>query len=356
VESETGNETLSLSADLEARPESFGYFQALRLLYWANRYDFKSFEDFIRRGVFIRGDASLSFPGTDLVECQKTLSPFGGETPAPERGFSREEDPLYRLTVTFMGLYGAASPLPPFYAREILQDTQNDLFATRELLDLFAFPLFQAHALAYFKKNLGYRVLWDEDSLIRDILSRILGKPFHAFRTEGNGLWEGQGDLGFISYFASPVRHALGLTTYLSSQPELARARLRECVLRWVEIPPSQRTSLGRRANVLGESALLGGWAQDYNGKFKLTVPVRDWETLEGFAPGGPTRLKLESAVAQYVDSPLLYDLELILEPGVARGAVLGQGAGRLGLSAFLSPRAGDATLRIVEEIEIFPS
>jgi predicted component of type VI protein secretion system len=54
--------------------------------------------------------------------------------------------------------------------------------------------------------------------------------------------------------------------------------------------------------------------------------------------PGGRIYQGIKDAVARYLDSPLVWDLEIRMPEGRATGVTLGAGRGRLGLSAFLAP------------------
>src|SRR5205085_4597393 len=61
------------------------------------------------------------------------------------------QDPVrYRITVTFLGLYGSVSPLPIFYAEDILQSDEEPN-PVREFLDVFHHRLISMFYRAWLK-------------------------------------------------------------------------------------------------------------------------------------------------------------------------------------------------------------
>jgi type VI secretion system protein ImpH len=232
-----------------------------------------------------------------------------------------------------MGLYGAASPLPHFYAEEVLQDELNDERAVRELLDLLSLSSYRSHALAYFYSLLPFRVLEVKDPAARAILFSLMGEEY---REESR-----PDDFKELKLFATKIRSSGGLLSLLRAAAPGTPLALEENVPRWVEIPEGQRGALGSPTGRLGQSALLGVKAKDLAGKFRLRAEARDTGELEGLMPGGRAFGAVSRAVARYLEAPLVWDLEIHLPRGAAKGVTLGAGEGRLGLSAFLAPGDG---------------
>jgi type VI secretion system protein ImpH len=339
---------------LERAPETFEYFQAIRLLHLANRDKFKSMFQFIRQGLRVRTDVSLGFPGSDLVAIheypQKKSAAIEEENPnfsSSKLGPDNSCSPRYRLTVTFMGLYGASSPLPPFVAQEVLRDYQEDNFASRDFLDLITYPFFLNHALAYLKSRINYRLLWDEDPLFRGLFANLLGK------IPRQGEPEEVPTENFLSLrlFVSNIRHANGLINTIATETKLRGIGLTENVPRWVTIPLCQRTKLGAQACVLGESTILGEKTRDLMGKIRFTIPVKESQVLVSLMPGGKLRAKIKEITKNYLETPLVYDLKLILAKGVAQKVKLGNSEGALGISAFLSPHPEDDKITVFSSV-----
>ncbi|MDR2140542.1 MAG: type VI secretion system baseplate subunit TssG [Deltaproteobacteria bacterium] len=303
--------------ELEKDPKEFGYFQALRLLWLANQDRFPTLRDLINRGLIIQGSPDLAFPTSDLTEIE------------------RLDSGSYRLTVTFMGLAGSCSPLPPFYAQQILDDTLNEDYGSSQLVNLIALPSYRRHAEAFFHNNVSFRLLEEKDPSCWTVIHALLGLGHSGMEAESH-----MGDLAYMGLLATQTRTAEGLLAFVAGQLKLKVTELTECVLRWVAIPVNQRLTLGgdRNYRALGASA-LGRAAQDVQGQFTMTIPVEDPELFERLKPEGELRLALEKAVDRYLTSPLVYCLKILLKPGVAPGVRLGQ-VGALGRWACLSPPA----------------
>ncbi|MDR1084135.1 MAG: type VI secretion system baseplate subunit TssG [Deltaproteobacteria bacterium] len=297
-------------------PRSFSYFQALRLLFLANQDRFSSLSEMINNGLKITASTDLAFPASDLTAVN-------------------EYNDGYDLTVTFMGLCGAASPLPPFYAQEILDDVLNEDYSSDQLINLISLPSYRHHAAAFFHNQLAFRLLEENDQVCWEMIRCLLGRSIEAFRGKSEAV---EADLPFMGLLASHSRTAEGLLAYITGRFNLPGAGLTQCVLRWVSIPESQRLRLGgdKQYRRLGGS-VLGRRVRDRCSQFDLTLPVSDPLLFEDLKPGGRLREDLEAAVDLYLNSPLVYSLNIVLAPGVAKGASLGQD-GVLGRWTCLSP------------------
>jgi type VI secretion system protein ImpH len=240
-----------------------------------------------------------------------------------------------------MGLCGSASPLPPFYAQQIVEDAHRDDGSCRILFDLISLPSYRNHAIAYFHNKLAYRLMEKNERSSRDLLLSLMGQAHQALLPKN---YSQGGDLAYLSLFSTQTRSAQGLLFYLRGLLRQSDVDLEQCVLRWVPVATQQRCRLGgsnRESRTLGLGAVLGRRCRDRNGKFRLRVKVDKPERLDELSPGAEIRKQLEAAVDLYLTSPLVYDLKITLAPGLAQGVRLGGKPSQgLGLSTFLSPPA----------------
>jgi type VI secretion system protein ImpH len=324
-------------------------------------------ERLVRDGLLTRADLDLGFPPSDLVEVERIADRLSGSTlPSEEKPLEAMGDatglggapfekgpgepiplqnhPLYRFTVTFMGLYGSASPLPPFYAQEVLEDYQGDNPGTRDIFDLISYSSYRNHSLAHFARLLPMRILEDGDTRFLTILSSLLGLNLSTPK-EGGFSDEGVHNIGI---FATKIRHPQGLLLYLTGMLRIEGMVLEECVPRWVPISPEQRLVLGNQGHNLGVDAILGESVLDLAGMYRLTLPVDSLELLEDLMPGGHKRNLLEKSLSNYLNTPLEHDLKLQVDPQWILGVELGEPKGRLGISAFLGVPPGPMLLSAV--------
>jgi type VI secretion system protein ImpH len=312
--------------ELLKSPRSFDYFQALRLLFLESGTSYSSLSDLINRGLDIQAATELDFPSSELTEIQ----------PKEAGGFD--------LTVTFMGLCGACSPLPPFYAQEIRDDVLNDDPGSRQLINLISLPSYRHQARAYFHNQLPFRLLEENDQFCWKLISCLLGLGHESLRKQAPG---SGGDLGFLSLLAGQSRTADGLLAYLGGRFRLERLEITQCVQRWVSIPEGQRCVLGGDARYRQLGACVAGRrVRDQNGRFDLTVPVGDRDLLDRLRPGEPLRKDLEDAADRFLSSPLVYSINFVLARGAAAGVRLGQAKG-LGRWDCLAPPADREMLLI---------
>ena len=109
------------------------------------------FHDLLR----IRPLLSLSFPGTDVYSVEEV---------------ERNDQVYYLLTVTFLGLYGASSPLPTHYTEDLLDEASDDRTVSRDFLDILSSPFYRLFYQCW-SKNRWFIKLADEEAA--DYLERL---------------------------------------------------------------------------------------------------------------------------------------------------------------------------------------
>src|SRR5262245_36535539 len=106
----------------DPRPQSFSFFQLVALLERfhapAARVGCEGPAD--KELLRFRSGTSLGFPASDISDFLQM-----------EGSAAR-----YEMVVTFLGLHGSVSPLPTFYAEDVLQN-DDDGNPVREFLDVF---------------------------------------------------------------------------------------------------------------------------------------------------------------------------------------------------------------------------
>lgn len=233
----------------------------------------------------LRPSLALSCPVADLESI---------ELPANER------DPV-RLTVTFLGLYGVDSPLPPLYGEHLAQNADEPgSQRVRAFLDLFHHRLYSLLFRAWRKSHpvgAGERpdALYDRLLALTGYASRLgLGGPTMPRLAEAR-------------IKVLQARTASGLEAMLQLRTG-HRCRVEQAVARHASIPPDQRTQLGRQHCELGNNLVAGARAIDRNLVF-LHVQAEDHAAWCRLAPRGPDRRALELAVGDYLREPVHYEL-----------------------------------------------
>lgn len=272
----------------------------------------------------LRPSASLAFPPSDIELMERT-----------------EARPPYRLTTTFLGLYGAHSPLPNFYAEEIAKRTAEDEDHTqRAFFDIFNHRLIsllyrgllkhRGHML--FQPGAGDEFSWR--------LFAIAGLSPDGV-TKSTGL-PPQRLLRYAGLLSQKPRSAESLRAVLASWFNGIGIALEQCSRRWVFLGPDLRSSLGQKSCRLGDDATIGARVGDWAGKFRVRVGPLDFETYQSFLPGRANLVTLGKLVQVATGDILEHDVELRVrsEDTVKFGVTLGR-HGQLGWTTGLFTHPG---------------
>jgi len=332
---EAGQTSSDLKQQLLTKGHEFSFVQALRLLrlIGASAEISDDPADY-RTGtpVRIRPNNSLSFPPADITAIENIEG----------------EEPGFRITANFLGLYGHSSPLPTFYTEELLDEANADESVSRDFLDIFNHRLFTLFYRCCLKYNIFFQVMDEGNNAVIERLFCLLGLGDPQLR---KGLEITFPLCRYIGLITQYPHSAWGLETMLQDAFRGARVEVIQCFRRTVKIRPDQRLSIGFAASRLGEDSVLGSEIEDRTGKFRVRIdPVRlhDFNLL---LPENPNYEKLVAIIDFYKMDPLECDVELILAKDECIPVSLGDAKmSRLGLDTWIFSSA-----TIGEVSAIFP-
>ncbi len=271
------------------------FVQVLRLLrlILANREGLYSDDDEIFDFIRIRPELGLVFPGTDIERVEE-LERKGGD--------------VFRVTATFMGLYGSSSPLPTFYTEDLIEEQREDRTITREFIDIFNHPFYSHFFKIWEKYSIVHRLAENPHDQAYEVLFCLLGLGGTDVR---HSLAHNRDFLSYIGIASQAPRSASGLCTIVSDLLQLDQVEVEQCVEYTAEIAEEQRLSLGLHNNILGEDAHLGSQVQDMMGKFRLILGPMCLERLQSILPDTPAHALIGESIRFYLDQPLIWDIEL---------------------------------------------
>lgn len=349
----------SVQDQLFAEPYRFDFFQAVRILekVYRDRHPVGLTHPPIEEVVRFRAHLSLTFPPSAIYELFK-----------PDF-----DNPVPRMTVTFLGLTGPSGALPTHYT-QMLMDLGRDIRgperrALRDWLDLFNHRITSLFYRAWEKYRFpipyerGEPDRRDPDTFTRGLLS-LLGLGTEGTRNrlrvvtlrQEEGAWEPQqvplaqiDDLALFYYggiLTQRPRNAINLRSLLSDYFELP-LEVEQFRGQWLEIDPANQTCLGM-TGVLGVTAVAGSRVWDVQSRFRLRVGPLDYTQFEDCLPDREpisqrkTFFMIVHLARQYVGSELDFDIQLVLAapsvPELKLGA-LGLGP-RLGWNTWLISHA----------------
>jgi len=283
--------------------------------------------------VSVRPDLSFAFPAADVARVEAGNNNF-------------------RITATFLGLYGSSSPLPTFYTEDLMDEASADSSVSRDFLDLFHQRLYQLYFQCWSKYRLFIRVAEEKNPLDRERLFCLIGLGEKELRDSVPDAWSLLRYAGLLTQFP---RSAEGLRTLLRDALGVLRLKVEQCVLRRVPIPSDQRMSLGISGMSLGKTTVLGSEATDRMGKFRILIGPLKKREFDGFLPGRPLHDKLARLIRIYIIDPFDYDLKLTLAANQAEPIRLGDPSGpRLGWNSWCF--AGDTLGEVSSKFPIADS
>jgi type VI secretion system protein ImpH len=309
-----------LIEDLFARPHAYGFFQLVRLLdeYAGAPDDDTGSADPAREPVRFRAEASLRFAPSDVASVERIADPDGG----PDR---------FRVTVSFLGVYGTSAPAPQYVSEMICQaDPGED--GLRDFLDLFNHRLVRLYVRAWrkYRPHLRRDARW-----FAERIAALLGIPFAEIGELAGP--DGHRLLGYVGLLSQHPRGAEGLRRILRHRFGGVPVEVEQHVPEWQAIPGDHRHRLGSAATRLGEDVSLGERVRDLSGKFRVVLGPLDYAAFERVLPGGADHRTLRDWIRLYAPESLAFDVVAILAGrGVPALRLTGAGERRLGLDSWL--------------------
>ena len=298
-------QTLVIKDNLLKNSNRFSFIQAVRLLHYLIRKDDLD-EELIGQSIRVRPKLSLDFPGTDIDSIE--------EIPG--------ENPLFLLTVTFLGLYGVSSPLPTFYTEDLMDEASRDISVTRDFLDIFNDPFYRLFYQCWSKYRQSVKIIDEQDTVYLERLFCFLGLGIEKHRQE---VPDAQALIPYIGLFTQFPRSAQGLKTLLAGALKEPHLEIIQCVPRTASIPEDQRIFLGTSTANLGVNSYLGQEIDDRMGAFRIKIGPVDADAFHEFLPDTRKFDTMAQLVHLYMDKPLKWENEVVLSAREVRTVRLGE-------------------------------
>ncbi len=342
-----GEERAAVSAltnELLRHPRQFSYYQIVRLLERSTR-----------------GCAAVGYDGPVERECVRLRpNPSMGFASADVHGLERlswpdsvtgEPRTIYRVTVNFLGLYGAGSPLPAFYTEDIVMyDEEAD--TRRDFFDLFhhRYLSFLYRSWEKYRYFLRYRTGASDcfSQWMRGLIS-LQGRTSEGPGNEA-AVENPERLLSSIGLLLLHSRSAATLAKILVHYFDGLPIRIEQFVPREVVIEDSQHALLGRANSTLGIDCSPGETVPDISGKFRICIGPLDFTSFRGLLPDAAGYRKLRKVVPYLLRNQLDYDLALTLRSAEVPPLDLAPDCpARLGWSSWLGLHPGSDSTVVLE-------
>ena len=242
-----------------------------------------------------RAVASLGFPASDVDQCHFCSTP------------SKD---FVELHVSFMGLYGPASPLPVYYTERIIQNSEAD-HPSRDFMDMFNHRMISLLQKCWDK----YRYFCQYRNNGRDLYSRwflsVAGIDVDRLSQQTHLQWHKL--MPMVGVLSKNVCSADLIARVLKSYFGLPQVELKSWVPTKIEIPPEQCNSMGMSNSDMGNNLVLGGELIDCTGKFAIHLRQLSLQQYRDFLPGQKLFQQLQELIELVQKDALDFDLHLHL-------------------------------------------
>ncbi len=292
--------------DLIQHSHSYSFFQAVRLL-----------EDYYH---LLKTDGGRA-------ELKQTLIQFS-VNPALDYHVSdldsieiteTEELVKAKLQVNFMGLYGAATPMPVFYTETIIQ-AEEGIDQSKDFMDLFNHRMISLvykcwekyrYYLNYRKGNTDQFSNW-----MFSLMGMYKANDRLDIRNDDDFQWHKL--LPFLSMLGMRCHSVSIIESILKSYFDWQNISIKSNIKRYVSIAEDQQNRLGLQNAVLGNDMLLGTKIEDRNGKFRVVISNLPYHMFCQFLPDGEYYQSLRKLINFILRDQLDYDIELqLLNPEI---------------------------------------
>jgi type VI secretion system protein ImpH len=309
-EREPGPDLSQRLGELEATAKRFSFFRLMYMLerVYADSPSIGQLGPVSAEKVRLRPDTGLVFHSSDVMDLERHKYP--------------DDVTRSRVTVTFMGLYGTVSPLPPHFPESIaLSDYQGGPQPVREMLDVFHHRLLGLVYRAWTK----YRFAMTYRSKGQDSFTR---RMFCAVGIDGYR--DGELPLHRFLYLryapmlATKSRSARELEVVLQDMYGKMGVQIEQFVGHWTLIEKPNRNKLGIMNHQLGESLTIGRYVYDGTGRFTIVLGPLGYDDYLSFLPGGHRRPQLRGIVSTFTRGQHDVMLELHVKTDAAPRFQLG--------------------------------
>jgi type VI secretion system protein ImpH len=263
--------------------------------------------------IQFESDPSLAFPPSDMVSIER-----------------RGDRIVFKCS--FMGLAGASSPLPVYFA-DFIAAHEADAGALLDFLTIFNHRMYVFFYRAWKK----YRMISPgrENGYLKRCIAALAGINDTAAQPADMP----ERLIAYTGLFAGKARGAAGLSTLLSDFFDGAPVRLHQFMPRWAPLPDPTRLGEGENGS-LGVNTIVGTSIYDLSGKFRVEIGPLGAIQFERFLPNGKNHTLAKKLIEAYCNEPFDYDIEVLLQSLDLITVELGRDNARLGENAGL----GDTT------------
>lgn len=245
------------------------------------------------------------------------------------------------MTLNFLGIFGAASPLPIHYSEKVLDDSHKERILV-DFLDMLNHRLKKLIYPIWEKQRyyMQYRVdLKDNFSkYILSILGLYTQSQIDTHHLDLHKL------LPFSGILSMHQKSRTSLLAILQHYFDDEHIRIEEGIISKSSIPESQQVRLGDMNSQLGMNMSIGTFVLTRNLKFRIHFDNVSWEDLADFSDKGTKLEVLKNLMKLIQKTPLSYDIAVKIKKGEIKPCILGESSS-LGINGWIGDVEEDQNL-----------
>jgi type VI secretion system protein ImpH len=296
-----------LSRELFEHPQTFDFFQAVRLLeaMYPDRGPIGEFGEPGNEPVRFQSETGVGFPASAIQDLEQS----DGDDPA-------------KMTVNFLGLTGPQGTLPLEYSLYIAQRARVGDDAMQEFFGLFDHRMVSLFYRAWARSRADVALqakLGDRDDDLaarRDWMTRHLldlaglGTPAlrHKLPFDDTTL------LHYVGLLSLPSRPAAALEQLLGDYFDVP-VQVEQFVGAWYALEPTTQSSLGEGGMrvALGEGAVAGDEVWDQQARARIRIGPLARAQYDAFLPGGASHDALRALTRFFGNDQFDFEVQLVL-------------------------------------------
>ncbi|MBU0699820.1 type VI secretion system baseplate subunit TssG [bacterium] len=250
---------------------------------------------------------------------------------------------MYRIIVTFMGLYGTVAPTPVYFTELVSSSSSSDIkrSSLKDFLDIFNHRLISLYYRAWKKYRYYLTFQSNGNDPISEHLLSLFGMDMDV-SIQAAGLPIVQ-LIKYAGILSMRVRSTSGLRTLVSDFFGGITVRIDEFLPQWVSISEDYQNKLGMKNSRLGIDFSLGNQVLDRSGRFRVIIGPISLARYESFLPDTEQFKTLQWLITMYVSYRLEFEVKFIIKgEEIPQLEISSQGTSRLGYTTWVLSSMAD--------------
>ena len=285
--------------------------------------------DVLYEHILFKTNPSLAFAKSDIEKIFFTV---------------HKESVRVEMTLNFLSIFGASSPLPMHYSEKILQNASG----SKELLDFLDMLNHRLKKLIYpiWEKQRYYISYQDDlsDGFSKYVLSML------GLYAQSQGIataLDMHKLLPFSGILSMQQKSSASLVSILKHYFSHDAISIEEGIISKSELPEEQYVKLGDANCALGEDICIGTFVLTRNLMFRIKFEQITWSELEDFSYLGSKKRALSELMRLTQKSPQAYEISVTIPPEEIQPCILGENGVSLGVNGWIGSIDGPQTITV---------